>query len=77
MNKNVIVSPNNVDNLKFSATYRRRKIDSVSPITVQPQIQRRNLPVFRKPNLHESTQEPCYRREDRAMPLYISIRIEF
>jgi len=22
-------------------------------------------------------QEPCYRREDRAMPLYISIRIEF
>jgi len=22
-------------------------------------------------------QEPCYRREDRAMPLYISIRIKF
>ena len=24
-----------------------------------------------------SKQEPCYRRENRAMPLYISIRIEF
>jgi len=25
----------------------------------------------------KGTQEPCYRRQDRAMPLYISIRIKF
>jgi len=28
-------------------------------------------------NTDRIIQQPCYRREDRAMPLYISIRVEF
>jgi len=37
----------------------------------------KNVVVFFLFLIFINKQEPCYRREDRAMPLYISIRIEF